>query len=110
MRIEDQITDLETLKAVIRELSITSALAYGAIHGLRSDDISQNEAYAKYGSGWVRDRQERGLIHCRRNGPGHTSAIVFSVFEIECQKRAENLIAEEYKRLANAKNNNTINR
>lgn len=106
----DEITNVDTMRAVLRELSITSALAYSAIHGLKEDDISQNEAYARYGSGWIRDRQERGYIHCRRNGPGQTSALVYSVFEIECQKRAEKLIADEYNRLVHAKNNNPAHR
>ena len=100
----DHITDFDTLRGAMRENSILSALALLAITGDQRDDISQNEAFKKYGNGWILDRERRGLIHSTRQSSKPNSAIIYSRFEIETLKRTEKLIQEEYTRLANMNN------
>ena len=97
----DYITNLETLRGAMLESSMLTALAMLAITGDQKDDISQNEAFKKYGSGWITDRERRGLIHSTRQSSKQNSAIIYSRFEIETLKRTEKLIQEEYSRLAN---------
>jgi len=80
----------------IREASILGALAFGAIHGLRSDDISENDAYKKYGKAWVRHNVDLGHLHFARIGSTTKSTKMYSVFEIETLKRAEKRIEEMY--------------
>lgn len=107
----NKITDFQTLVQVMKENAILSALAVLALSGDKKDDITQNEAFIKYGEGWIEDRLQRGYIHRVRQSGGKTSPWIYSVFEIECLKRAEKVIQEEAKRLANEhKNINRFNR
>lgn len=87
------------LKIALSAYPYASAIL--AITGDQRDDISQNEAFKKYGSGWITDRERRGLIHSTRQSSKQNSAIIYSRFEIETLKRTEKLIQEEYSRLAN---------
>lgn len=88
--------NINTLLRVVREIALLNALAYDAIHGHKSDDISQNEAYEKYGSAWMKDRIERKLIKSgKRQGSGPTSPIMYSRFEIESLKLSEKMMKEE---------------
>lgn len=80
----------------IREASVLGAMAYNAIHGLQSDDISENDAFKKYGKSWIKDRVSRGQVHFARTGTSRRSTKVYSVFEIETLKRAEKCLTEIY--------------
>lgn len=94
------IGDLQYTMSMLKEAAMLSALAYDAIHGNKSDDVSTNEAYKQYGEGWIKDRLNRGYLHTTRAGAGKTSSVNFSRFEIESLKRSEKLIADAYKKLA----------
>ena len=80
----------------IREASILGALAFPAIHGLKEDDVSENDAYKRYGRAWVMKRVKDNQIHFSRIGSGEKSTKYYSVFEIETLKRAEKRISEVY--------------
>jgi hypothetical protein len=96
----DAYKDLDRTLALLRESSVLSALAYSAIHGEKSDDVSQNEAYKQYGKAWIKDRSNRGYLHSIRVGKGATATILFSRFEIESLKRAEKYVQDVYDKIA----------
>lgn len=93
----------QTMK-LLRESSMLSALAYGAIHGEKSDDVSQNEAFQTYGKAWIKDRLLHGLLHTTRVGKGDNAAILFSRYEIETLKRSEKYVTEMYEALTRENN------
>jgi hypothetical protein len=80
----------------IAEDAILNAYAMYAVLGLKEDDLSAREAFSLYGKAWVLDRTRRGMIHFERNGDSETSAKVYSRFEIECLKRAEKRVSDNY--------------
>lgn len=86
-------------KSSIIENAMLNAMAFMAITGDRKDEITEQQAFKRYGKTWVKDRTSRGWIHYIKTGAFKTSAKTFSVFEIECQKRAEKNIDEYYNRL-----------
>lgn len=80
----------------IRVGAILGAFALKAIEGDKDDDISENEAYRKYGKTWVKKRVEDQQIHFQRVGDGETSTKFYSVFEIETLKMAEKQLEQVY--------------
>lgn len=91
------ITDsVNKMAASIREGAILGGLANNAIHGYASDDISELQAFKKYGKSWIQDRAWRGQLHFSRIAHGKTSTKNYSIFEIETLKRAEKCIEEMY--------------
>lgn len=95
------------LVASIREGAILGGLASSAIHGYKDDDISEIQAFKKYGKAWIQDRVERGQIHFSRIAKGSKSTKNYSVFEIETLKRAEKCIEEMYQYLIANQNDNS---
>lgn len=92
----------------IREGAILGALAYNAVHGKVEDDISELQAYKKYGKAWIKHHVEKGELHFTRIGKTDKSTKLYSVFEIETLKRAEKMIQKEFDRAMqnqNTKNN-----
>lgn len=89
----------------IREGAILGGLANSAIHGYKGDDISEIQAFKRYGKAWIQDRVERGQIHFSRIAKGSKSTKNYSVFEIETLKRAEKCIEEMYQYLVTNANN-----
>jgi hypothetical protein len=73
----------------IREGAILGAMAHNAIHGYVEDDISELQAFKKYGKAWIKDRTNRGQLHFSRIGSAKKSTKNYSIFEIETLKRAE---------------------
>lgn len=73
----------------IREGAILGAMANNAIHGYVEDDISELQAFKKYGKAWIKDRTNRGQLHFSRIGSAKKSTKNYSIFEIETLKRAE---------------------
>lgn len=73
----------------IREGAILGAMANNAIHGYVEDDISEVQAFKKYGKAWIKDRTSRGQLHFARVGTTNKSTKNYSIFEIETLKRAE---------------------
>jgi len=85
----------------MREGAILGNLAQNAIHGYKEDDISELQAFKRYGKSWIQDRTWRGQLHFSRIGRGTTSTKNYSVFEIETLKRAEKCIEEMYQTAIN---------
>lgn len=85
----------------IREGAILGAMANNAIHGYIEDDISELQAFKRYGKAWIKDRTERGQLHFSRVGGAKKSTKNYSIFEIETLKRAEKEIDTMYNRLTN---------
>ena len=73
----------------IREGAMLGAMAQNAMHGYVEDDISEIQAFKKYGKAWIKDRTERGQLHYSRVGGAKKSTKNYSIFEIETLKRAE---------------------
>ena len=48
----------------------------------KSDDLTQNQAYAMFGEGWIRTCKAKGLIKGKRKGPAKNSPIYFSKAEL----------------------------
>ncbi len=84
------------MAASIREGAILGTLAQNAVHGYKEDDITELQAFKKYGKIWVQDRVGRGQLHFSRVARGKTSRKNYSVFEIETLKRAEKCIEEMF--------------
>lgn len=85
----------------IREGAILGAMANNAIHGYIEDDISELQAFKRYGKAWIKDRTERGQLRFSRVGGAKKSTKNYSIFEIETLKRAEKEIDTMYNRLTN---------
>ena len=94
--IPDSRTLVKQFAEDIREASILGALALRAIEGHRDDDVSENDAYKRYGKAWIKKHVEDGQLHFNRIGPGAKSTKVYSVFEIETLKIAEKRLTEVY--------------
>ncbi len=80
----------------IREGALLGRLADNAVHGYIEDDISEVQAFKKYGRAWIKDRTNRGELHFSRVGAAQKSTKNYSVFEIETLKRAEKCIEEMF--------------
>lgn len=80
----------------IREGAILGAMANSAIHGYVEDDISELQAFKKYGKAWIKDRTNRGQLHFSRVGTTKKSTKNYSIFEIETLKRAEKEVEQMY--------------
>lgn len=85
----------------IREGAMLGAMAQNAMHGYVDDDISEIQAFKRYGKAWIKDRTERGQLHFSRVGGAKKSTKNYSIFEIETLKRAEKEIDTMYNRLIN---------
>ena len=85
----------------IREGAMLGAMAQNAMHGYVDDDISEIQAFKRYGKAWIKDRTERGQLHFSRVGGAKKSTKNYSIFEIETLKRAEKEISTMYNRLTN---------
>lgn len=89
----------------MREEAILNAYAVVAILGLKEDDLSERDVFARYGRAWVKDRVASGLLHFNRVGKEDRSAKMYSRFEIETLRRAEKKIEDQYTQAAIALRN-----
>ena len=55
----------------------------------RTDDLTQNEAFEKFGQGWVRAHAKNDLIRGYRKGPAKNSPIYYSKAELMAVRNAE---------------------
>lgn len=94
--IPDTRTLVQQFAQDIREAAVLAAFALLAIEGRREDDVSENDAYKRYGKAWVKSRLAEGFIHFSRIGSGQKSTKYYSVFEIETLKRAEKHLEQVY--------------
>lgn len=94
--IPDTRTLIQQFAQDIREASILGALALQAIEGRREDEVSENDAYKRYGKAWIKNHVAIGQLHFTRVGPGETSTKFYSVFEIVTLKMAEKRLTEVY--------------
>ena len=88
----------------IREGAMLGAMANNAMHGYVEDDISEIQAFKKYGKAWIKDRTNRGQLHYSRIGGAKKSTKNYSIFQIESLKRAEKKIDTMYNQLTNSGN------
>ena len=88
----------------IREGAMLGAMANNAMHGYVEDDISEIQAFKKYGKAWIKDRTNRGQLHFSRIGCAKKSTKNYSIFQIESLKRAEKKIDTMYNQLTNSGN------
>ena len=59
------------------------------------DDISEHQAGLRYDRKWLRHRRKQGYIKAHRIG----NRILYSVFEIECQRLAEKDYSDAFDRI-----------
>lgn len=85
---------VKNLTQQIREISLLAALATKVVDCNKSDDISEREAYKRYGKAWIVDRTKRGVIHFSRDGSTSKSRKTYSMHEIMCAKYAEKGVSE----------------
>ena len=57
----------------------------------KSDELTQNEAFEKFGQGWVRTCVKRELIKGKRKGPAKNSPIYYSKSELVAVRNSEKL-------------------
>lgn len=89
----------ELVMSFVREIrigAVLGALALQAIQGDRSDEVSENDAYKRYGKARIKKHVECNMIHFARVGSGKSSTKFYSVFEIETLKRAEKHLEKVY--------------
>ena len=91
--IPDTITLVQQFAQDIREAAVLAAFALQAIEGRREDDVSENDAYKRYGKAWIKSHVAIGQLHFT---PGETSTKFYSVFEIVTLKMAEKRLTEVY--------------
>jgi len=77
----------------IKELMISCA-ELGAANLMKtlqpkSDDLTQNEAFKKFGEAWVRGHVKTDLIRGYRKGPAKNSPIYYSKAELLAVRNAE---------------------
>ena len=94
--IPDTKTLVQQFAQDIREAAVLAAFALQAIEGRREDEVSENDAYKRYGKAWVKSHVAIGQLHFTRVGPGETSTKVYSVFEIVTLKMAEKRLTQVY--------------
>lgn len=94
--IPDTRTLVQQFAQDIREAAVLAAFALQAIEGRREDEVSENDAYKRYGKAWVKSRLAEGSIHFSRIGSGQKSTKYYSVFEIETLKRVEKHLEQVY--------------
>lgn len=80
----------------IREATILAALALKAIEGSREDDVSENDAYKRYGKAWIKSHVASGQLRFTRIGPGEKSTKLYSVYEIVTLKIAEKGLTQAF--------------
>jgi hypothetical protein len=85
----------------IREGAMLGVMAQNAMHGYIEDDISEIQAFKRYGKAWIKDRTERGQLHFSRVGGAKKSTKNYSIFEIETLKRAEKEVELMYNLVVN---------
>lgn len=55
----------------------------------KTDDLTQNEAFEKFGQGWVRGHVKNDLVRGYRKGPAKNSPIYYSKLELMTVRNAE---------------------
>ena len=73
----------------VPEFAQCLALELRKIQSPHEDAISTNEAYSRYGRGWVEKKTKMGQLHPRCHGNRRT----YSISELERVKAKENIIA-----------------
>lgn len=58
----------------------------------KTDRLTQNEAYRKYGAAWVKRRVREGVINKKRGGTAKNSPLYYSQTELKAVLNAEKAI------------------
>lgn len=83
------ITDLFFIKALMIDCAELGAANYAKSVQPKSDDLTKNQAYDKFGEGWVKTCIKRELIKGKRKGPAKNSPIYFSRSELMAVRNAQ---------------------
>jgi len=81
--------DLYAIKELMTSCSEMGAANYAKSIQPKSDDMTQNEAFEKFGQGWVRSHVKNDLIRGYRKGPAKNSPIYYSKTELMTVRNAE---------------------
>jgi len=81
--------DLHATKEFMMDMAELGAAIYAKSVHPKSDEMTQNEAFAKFGQGWVRSCVKRELIRGYRKGPAKNSPIYFSKADLTGVLKAE---------------------
>jgi len=81
--------DLYSIKELMAEMAELGAANLMKTLEPKSDDLTQNEAFEKFGQGWVRGHVKNDLIRGYRKGPSKNSPIYYSKLELMAVRNAE---------------------
>lgn len=83
------ITDLFSIKNLMIDCAELGAANYAKSVQPKSDDLTQNEAFDKFGKAWVLHHKQKDLIRGKRKGPAKNSPIYFSRAELTALRNAQ---------------------
>ena len=69
------------------------------------DEITQREAYRRYGKKWINDATEQKLLHTRRKGDALNSPVIYSLTEILALQESEKQMVANVKELIKKRTN-----
>lgn len=85
------IKDIYTIKELMTSCAEVGAANMARTLQPKSDELTQNEAFEKFGQGWVRECVRRELIKGKRKGPAKNSPIYYSKSELVAVRNSEKL-------------------
>ena len=69
------------------------------------DEITQREAYRRYGKKWVVEATEQNLLHTRRKGDALNSPVMYSLTEILALIESEKQVVARAKEIIQKRTN-----
>ena len=69
------------------------------------DEITQREAYRRYGKKWINDATEQNLLHTRRKGDALNSPVMYSLTEILALQESEKQVVKKMKEIIKDRTN-----
>lgn len=82
-------TDLYSIKTLLIDCAELGAANYAKSVQPKSDDLTQNEAFDKFGKAWVLLQKQNDLVKGKRKGPAKNSRIYFSNAELMAVRNAQ---------------------
>jgi len=83
--------DLHAIKELMTSCAEVGAANMAKTLQPKSDELTQNDAYAKFGEGWIKECVKRELIRGKRKGPAKNSPIYYSKSELVAVRNSEKL-------------------
>lgn len=69
------------------------------------DEITQREAYRRYGKKWVDNATDKDLLHTRRKGEALNSPVMYSQTEILALRESEKQVVAQVKDIISKRTN-----